>query len=159
MDFTTINDYGKKGSGSGFVNVSVGSLVIANKLVTVTAETKWPGEEQDENAEVMSRAIHLNAAHDPDTGYDEPSGILFRWAGPSLLAEAPGNVAGTIQVDVGGPGKEKGLIEKVDFLAEIPAVVKAVVSYVAGTKPYIYQVCFLVVAGIENLADRLNPIT
>lgn len=143
MDFTTINDYGGKGAGSGFVNVSVGGLVIANKLVAVTAETKWPGEEPDDNAEVKSRATHLNAAHDPDTGYDEPSQLLFHWAGPSLLPEAPGHVTGTVNADLGGPGKEKGLIEKVDFLAEIPTVVKAVVSYVAGTKPYIYQVCFL----------------
>jgi hypothetical protein len=34
----------------------------------------------------------------------------------------------------------KGLIEKVDVLAEIPYVIKSVVNYVAGTKPYIYQV-------------------
>lgn len=159
MDFTTINDYGGKGAGSGFVNVSVGGLVIANKLVAVTAETKWPGEEQDVNAVVKSRATHLDAAHDPDTGYDEPSRLLFHWAGPSLLPEAPGNVTGTINVDLGGPGKEKGLIEKVDFLAEIPTVVKAVVSYVAGTKPYIYQVCFLVIAYLEILADWLDRVT
>jgi len=42
-------------------------------------------------------------------------------------------------VQVGRPGEEIGLIEKVDVMAEIPAFVKAVVSYVAGTKPYIYQ--------------------
>jgi hypothetical protein len=35
--------------------------------------------------------------------------------------------------------QEIGLIEKVDVMAEIPGFVKAVVSYVAGAKPYIYQ--------------------
>ena len=34
----------------------------------------------------------------------------------------------------------EGLIEKVDVLAEIPKVVKAVIAYAAGTKPYIYTV-------------------
>ena len=32
------------------------------------------------------------------------------------------------------------MIEKVDVLAEIPYVIKTMVNYVAGTKPYIYQV-------------------
>jgi hypothetical protein len=41
----------------------------------------------------------------------------------------------------GQPRKFSGLIEKVDVLAQIPYLVKKVISYVAGTKPYIYQVC------------------
>ncbi|THH20727.1 hypothetical protein EW146_g686 [Bondarzewia mesenterica] len=139
MEFTTIDAYGRKGSGSGFATANIGSLVIGGKLVTVTAETKWPGETQAENAEVISRAVHLKPVHDPDTGYAQPTELLFRWAGPSLLPDAPGKIDGTISVEVGDPASPKGLIEKVDVLAEIPSVVKAVVSYVAGTKPYIYQ--------------------
>ncbi len=32
-----------------------------------------------------------------------------------------------------------GLVDKVDVLAEIPYMVRKLVNYVAGTKPYIYQ--------------------
>jgi len=83
--------------------------------------------------------LFLGLAADPDTGYDTPSEIVFRWAGPSLVAGTHGTVNATLKVDVGGPSPA-GLIEKVDVLAEIPYVVKTVVNYVAGTKPYIYQV-------------------
>lgn len=140
MEFTTTDHYGKKGPGSGFVTVNVGSLVLGGKLAAVTAETKWPGETQPEQAEVISRAVHSKASHDPDTGYAAPTELQFRWAGPSLVADAPGKIDANLQVDVGAPNDPKGLIEKVDVLAEIPYVIKTMVNYVAGTKPYIYQV-------------------
>ena len=139
MEFTTTSAYGRKGAGSGYVGVSVGGLVIGGKLATVTAETKWPDEAQPETADVVSRAQHVDGAHDPETGYPQPSGLVFRWAAPSVVPDAPGSVEAILTVDVGSPSEPKGLIEKVDVLAEIPTVVKAVVNYVAGTKPYIYQ--------------------
>jgi len=139
MEFTTTNAYGRKGAGSGYVSVNVGGLVIGGKLATVTAETKWPDEAQPDKVDLVSRAQHVGGEHDPETGYAQPSGLVFRWAAPSVLSDAPGTVEGTLTVDVGSPSEPKGLIEKVDVLAEIPTVVKAVVNYVAGTKPYIYQ--------------------
>lgn len=151
MDFTTIDAYGRKGAGSGGVRVNVGSIVIGGKLAAVTAETKWPDEAQPEKATVMSRATHLGATVDADTGYEAPSEIEYKWAGPSIIKESPGNVEASIKVDVGAPASPKGLIEKVDVLAEIPYVVKTVVNYVAGTKPYIYQVRLdLLCASCEN---------
>jgi len=140
MEFTTTNAYGRKGAGSGYVSVNVGGLVIGGKLAAVTAETKWPGEEQPEEAVLVSRAQHVKGEHDPDTGYPQPTQLAYRWAAPSIIPDAPGSVTGTLIMDVGSPSEPKGLIEKVDILAEIPTVVKAVVNYVAGTKPYIYQV-------------------
>ncbi|TBU55566.1 oxidative stress survival Svf1-like protein [Dichomitus squalens] len=139
MDFTTTNDYGRKGAGSGFVTVSVGSLVLGGKLAAVTAETRWPDEEPAATAGVISRAVHSKTAHDPDTSYDAPTEITFRWAAPSIVPEAQGPIDGTIVLDLGSPDAYKGLIEKVDVLAEIPYVIKTMVNYVAGTKPYIYQ--------------------
>jgi hypothetical protein len=140
MEFTTTNAHGRKGAGSGYVGVNVGGLVIGGKLATVTAETKWPDEAQQENADLVSRAQHVDGVHDPETGYPQPAGLVYRWAAPSVVSDAPGLVEGTLTLDVGSPNEPKGLIEKVDVLAEIPTVVKAVVNYVAGTKPYIYQV-------------------
>ncbi|KAK2460338.1 hypothetical protein APHAL10511_007727 [Amanita phalloides] len=136
MEFTTCDTHGRNGAGSGGVVVNIGSLVVNGQLTTVTAETKWPNEEQKDGAEVVSRATHLKLAHDPDTGYHVPGEMLFQWAGPSLVKGATGIVKGHTRVDLTDP---KGLIEKVDVLAEIPYVIKMAVNYVAGTKPYIYQ--------------------
>jgi hypothetical protein len=138
MEFTTIDAYGKKGAGSGFVTVNVGSLVLGGKLAAVTAETRYPGEPQPEGAEVVSRAAHSRTATDPDTGYAAPTELTFNWTAPAIGAD--GKVDATLQLDLGPPNQYKGLVEKVDVLAEIPYVIKTMVNYVAGTKPYIYQV-------------------
>ncbi|GBE88406.1 oxidative stress survival Svf1-like protein [Sparassis latifolia] len=139
MEFTTIDSYGGKGAGSGFVSVNIGSLVLGGKLAAVTAETKWPDQALPDQADVMSRAVHSKTAIDPDTGYAAPTEFVFRWAAPSIVPDAQGALDATLQFDVGQPDAYKGLIEKVDVLAEIPKVIKTVVNYVAGTKPYIYQ--------------------
>ncbi|KAI0264418.1 oxidative stress survival Svf1-like protein [Gloeopeniophorella convolvens] len=159
MEFTTTDAYGRKGAGSGYVSVNVGGLVVGGKLAAVTAETKWPDEDEPEETDIVSRAQHLKTAHDEETGYAQPTELRFRWAAPSLLPDAPGQVEGTLTVDVGDPAQPKGLIEKVDVLAEIPTVVKAVVSYVAGTKPYIYQwinPAKLVLTGPDSLLPGLS---
>ncbi|KAJ3876907.1 survival factor 1 [Lentinula edodes] len=139
MEFTTIGAYGVKGAGSGGVAVNIGSLVVGGKLVAVTAETKYPGETSDANAPVKCRVTHLKPALDADTGYQKPCELLFEWAGPSLVADKPGTYSASLNVDVGDIQQPKGLIEKVDVLAEIPKVLKLAVNYVAGTKPYIYM--------------------
>jgi len=139
MDFKTLETYGRKGSTSGGVVVSVGSLVVGDKLATVTAETRWPDEEPSADAAIKSRASHSKSQLDPETGYQTPAEISYQWAGTSLLPESPGTYAATLQVDVGDNEHPKGLVEKVDVLAEIPRVIKMAVSYVAGTKPFVYQ--------------------
>ncbi|KAH7921034.1 oxidative stress survival, Svf1-like protein [Leucogyrophana mollusca] len=159
MEFTTLDAYGRRGAGSGGVAVNVGSLVLGGKLAVVTAETRWPDEKQAEDSSIKSRAIHLHPAHDTDTGYSQPSEIDFHWAGPSILKDAEGAIDASLHLDVGGPKNPKGLIEKVDVLAEIPYVVKTVVNYVAGTKPYIYQwhnKTKLVVSGPDALIPGLS---
>lgn len=138
MEFTTLETHGRRGPGSGGVTVNVGSLVLGGKLAVVTAETKWPDEEQPEESRIVSRATHVNPVRDPDTGYQQPSTLVFQWAGESLLGDCPGNISASLTVDVGNPNSPKGLVEKVDVLAEIPYVIKTVVN-LAGTKPYIYQ--------------------
>ncbi|OAX33860.1 hypothetical protein K503DRAFT_804044 [Rhizopogon vinicolor AM-OR11-026] len=109
----TLDTHGRSGAGSGGVTVNIGSLVLDGKLAVVTAVTRWPDEPQPEKAAVMSRAHHLDPVHDPDTAYIQPTALEFRWAGSPLL--------------------------NVDVLAGIPYVIKTMVNYVAGMKPYIYQ--------------------
>lgn len=140
MEFTTLDTYGRTGAGSGGVSVNIGSLVLGGKLAAVVAETKWPDEAQSEQASVKSRFAHIDPYMDADTGYEAPSQIEFSWVGPSLGASALGAITASIKADLGGASApNSGLIEKVDVLAEIPYVVKTVLNYVAGTKPYIYQ--------------------
>jgi hypothetical protein len=138
MEFTTQEKHGKRGPGSGGVVVNIGSLVVGGKLVGVTAETKWPGEESQ--GAIISRATHTKRLPDPDTGYSQPTEILFEWKGPSVVSNAPGDIEAKVEVDLGSVQSPKGLIDKVDVLSEIPYVLKMAVNYVAGTKPYIYQV-------------------
>lgn len=140
MELTTLDSYGLKGAGSGGVKVNFGSLTIDGKLVCVTAETTLPGEESPADAKFKSRAFHHNTIVDPDTSYAKPQELEFVWAGPSVVRDTPGQISASFKVDVGSLAQPKGLVDKVDVLAEIPTVVKAVISYVAGAKPYIYQV-------------------
>ena len=137
MEFTTTDTYGKKGAGSGFASVNIGSVVIGDKLAAVTAQSSISPQ-----GTVVSKATHLSPEHDPDTGYDKPNQVLFEWQGPSIAAGASGTVTAKLEQDLGTVEKPIGLIEKVDVLAEIPYALKMVVNYVAGTKPYIYQVIY-----------------
>lgn len=140
MEFTTLDQFGPKGAGSGGVKVNVGSLVVGGNLVSVTGETAWSDESLSDNVLIKSRATHLDTQFDSDTKYSPPSRLVFEWAGPSVAQGRQGNVSAKLDIDVGTPQSPKGLVEKVDVLAEIPKVIKAFVNYVAGTKPYIYQV-------------------
>ncbi|KAG5643012.1 hypothetical protein DXG03_001750 [Asterophora parasitica] len=158
MEFKTCDSHGRKGPGSGGVWVNIGSLVVGSKLIAVTAETKYPDEEPL-NDGVISRTTHLNAVHDPDTSYKAPQQILYEWQAPSILPQTSGTAKAKLQVDVGSLENPKGLIEKVDVLAEIPYVVKMAVNYVAGTKPYIYQwsnPATLSVSGPDSIAPGLS---
>jgi len=138
MEFTTCDTHGKKGNGTGRVAVNVGSIVVGNKLVAVTAETRWPGDDQPKGA-VVSRTTYPATDFDAETGYQAPTRQVLEWKGPSILADAPGTVEGKVDLDLGTVAEYKGLIDKIDFLAEIPYVIKVAVNYVAGTKPYLYQ--------------------
>lgn len=143
MEFTTTDAYGKHGAGSGGATVSVGSVVVGGKLATVTTQSKWPGEAS--TGPNVCSATHLKAETDPDTSYAKPGEIAFEWKGASLVKDAPGSVEAKLNLDVGSVAEPKGLIEKVDILAEIPYVLKVAVNYVAGTKPFIYQVSMVLI--------------
>ncbi|EIN04901.1 survival factor 1 [Punctularia strigosozonata HHB-11173 SS5] len=159
MDFTTLDTHGRKGPGSGGVTVSVGGVVLGGKLASVTTETRWPDEPLPESTSVISRAIHLQPTKDAETGYDLPTEIEYKWAAPSIVADAPGEVNASLRIAVGGPSEASGLVEKVDVLGEIPYALKMAVNYVAGTKPYIYQwlnPATLVVKGPDSLIPGLS---
>ncbi|KLO17226.1 survival factor 1 [Schizopora paradoxa] len=142
MELTTRPEFGRKVDGKDAENgvtVNFGSIVLGGKLVSVTAETIWPDGSASSHKSYLSRALHLDTVHDKDTSYAQPSKLRFEWSAPSLEAGFPGTISAEVEASVGTPKEPEGLVEKVDVLAEIPAMVKSVISYVAGTKPYIYQ--------------------
>ncbi|KAG8873406.1 putative cell survival pathways protein [Tulasnella sp. 331] len=138
MELSTTDAFGQQGSGSGGVKINVGGVVAGGKLVAVTAETIWPHETAAANPDLQSRAIHHDSKRDKDTGYEAPQRITYEWAGPSIIEGSAGNVKATLDLPLGDPQSYAGLIDKVDVLAEIPKVLKTVLAYAAGTKPYIY---------------------
>lgn len=145
MEFKTIEAYGMKGAGSGGVSVSVGAVVVDGHLATVVGETRLPGAAKLAAATapggVTCGVEHLEPVPDSETGYNVPSSIRYNWSGPAIAGGE--KVSAELGVDFGKDAKNvKGLMEKVDVLAEIPSVLKMAVNYVAGTKPYIYQVRF-----------------
>lgn len=138
MEFTTLDTYGKKGPGSGGTIINVGSITIGGKPASVTAETRWKGEENIVAGDVQSRAVHYDTVHDPDTGYHAPSKLGFYWAAPSVIPDAAGRVKAELEVEAGSGRASEGLLEKVDILGEIPWALKQIVHAI-GTKPYMYQ--------------------
>ncbi|KAH7102001.1 oxidative stress survival, Svf1-like protein [Auriculariales sp. MPI-PUGE-AT-0066] len=151
MQFTTPKSYGPSGSGSGNVKVAIGSLVVGGKLVLVTGETQLPGQGTVEG-EIVSRAIHVGSQKDPENGHPAPTGFKYVWRGPSLV-HAGNSVGAELQVEVGPPNAMKGLVEKVDVLAEVPAPVKVILNAAAGIKPIVYQLvnpAELAIHGLEG---------
>ncbi|EJU04999.1 oxidative stress survival Svf1-like protein [Dacryopinax primogenitus] len=138
MEFRTLESYGRKVEGregvQGQVKVNVGCVVAGGKLAAVTGETQWVDELEGEKTGVVSRAEHRDVMVDKETGYSVPSAIDWSWSAPSLGGE--GTVSAKVHSDLGG---FRGLLEKVDVLAEIPYMVRKVINYATGTKPYIYQ--------------------
>ena len=134
MEFTTTSSYGSK-------VINIGSVVVDDQLVAVVSD---------------GTVQHLDTTPvDADTGYAAPGKMHFEWKNgrsllPSMGAQSSENnkVSADVLLDIstnepaqaGKPRSFSGLIEKVDVLAQIPYLVKKVISYVAGTKPYIYTV-------------------
>ena len=77
-------------------------------------------------------AEHTKITEDPDNDWPEPSSVRFLWSGTTKDGEpVSAELAGSL-------GKR---LDKVDVMAKVPGFVKTIVGGVAGTKPFIYQVC------------------
>ncbi|KAI5478935.1 survival factor 1 [Pseudohyphozyma bogoriensis] len=152
MEFTTIPSYGSK-------KVNIGSVVIGDKLVAVTAG--------GDGVVGGSSAEHLEPTKDVETAYDAPSSISYLWQGATLFdgyktnGDAPRTKASLLlDLKTSGAGEayqSKGLVEKVDVLAQIPYLIKKFVNYAAGTSPYIYTWLNPAKATISVPADLSNP--
>lgn len=67
-----------------------------------------------------------------DVDLPEPTSAKFVW-------HATTNDGKAVEATIEGPLGDK--LDRVDIMAEVPAIIKKIAGNVAGTKPYIYQVC------------------
>jgi hypothetical protein len=138
MEFKTTSAYGD-------VVVNVGSVVVKDRLIAITA-----GGTGLADSTVGSSADHLDTVVDAETDYSIPGKISFLWHGHSVMdveKTIRANlvldlVAETADTESGSPSAyiAKGLVEKVDVLIQVPYMVKKLLSYAVGTKPFIYTV-------------------
>lgn len=100
----------------GSTTVTVGAVVKDGEIVTANTE---------------STATHVKTEGDTDDEWDAPSEIKYTWAGKSKDGK---DVEGVLE---GALGER---LDRVDVMAEVPAIVKKIVASAAGTRPYVYQV-------------------
>jgi len=113
MEFITPPSYGSQVVNIGGIVKDDGTLVAAM---------------------VENAAIHKTVKKDEETGWDAPTSLELSWMGQTKDGV---EVTATTESDL------ENMVERVDVLAEIPAVIKAFIAGIAGTKPFIYQVLFL----------------
>lgn len=141
MEFETTDGYGlaTRTEGGGGVKVTIGALVAGDKLLSVTGSTTYPGQ----MPQGLTAAEYRNTIKDQETAYIVPSEVRYVWGGAAI--ENNKAIRAEMLVNYKNENEEgvnRGLVEKVDFLAHIPYVVRKAVHVFAKTKPYIYQVSF-----------------
>lgn len=77
-------------------------------------------------------AKHTKVKEDAQNEWPEPEEVDFVWAGVNKEKQT---VIATLKGHLGQR------LDKVDVMAKVPGFIKTIVGGVAGTKPYIYQVC------------------
>jgi hypothetical protein len=101
----------------GSTVVNVGGVVSDEEILYAGASTT---------------AEHIETAEDTENDWPEPKTIKLTWDGKTKDDK-------DFHAEIGGDLGPR--LDRVDVMAEVPGFVKAIVGSVAGTKPYIYQVC------------------
>ena len=113
MEFTTPPSYGSQ-------VVNIGGIVNADGTLVA--------------AMVENAAIHTTTKKDEETGWEAPTSLELSWMGQTKDG---------VEVTALTESDLKTMVQRVDVLAEIPAVIKTLIAGIAGTRPFIYQVCFV----------------
>ena len=114
--------------GSGKVNVS--SVLKDNALLT---------------AGTIGTVEYPQSKLDAETEWDEPTAVKAVWRGKT---EDGKDVEGLIETTFANR------LDRVDIMAEVPAIVKKFVAGAVGTRPYIYQVSSVNFVGLK-VANRV----
>ncbi|EGW34662.1 uncharacterized protein SPAPADRAFT_53101 [Spathaspora passalidarum NRRL Y-27907] len=134
MEFTTPRSYAE-------TRVNVGMICNNEKVLYAT---------------VNNKVVHLDPHDDVEIGWPVPKSIEFHYLKDAANPDDEGVEVGVVKGDL------KTLVERVDVMAEIPQLVKTIVSNVAGAKPYIYQYCDeleLTVDGITESGVAYSEVT
>lgn len=103
---------------------SYGSTVVNVGGIVKDGEIVYAG--------ATNSATHTESAQDSENDWPEPKSIKFVWDGKTKdVQDVHAELEGSL-------GKR---LDRVDVMAEVPGFVKAIAGSVAGTRPYIYQVC------------------
>lgn len=77
-------------------------------------------------------ATHTHSKQDAESDWPEPTDIKWAWNGKSADGKE-------VTAEVDGPLGRR--LDRVDVMAEVPGFIKTIAGSVAGTRPYIFQVC------------------
>lgn len=83
-------------------------------------------------AGVDNTATHTASEQDPESDWPQPTSIKWTWQGKTADGQKV-----SAEVD-GSLGKR---LDRVDVMGEVPGFIKTIAGSVAGTRPYIFQVC------------------
>ena len=86
-------------------------------------------------------AEHTEVKDDPENDWPEPSSVKFCWSGTTKDGRS-------VSAELAGSLGQR--LDKVDVMSKVPGFVKSIVGGVAGTKPFIYQVCHYQDLGIRH---------
>lgn len=100
--------------------VNVGGVVRDNEIVYAGA---------------TNTVKHLESKEDPETNWPEPISMEYKWEGKTKN--------GQLSATLSGPLGDR--LDRIDVLFNIPSIIKSLVGGVVGTKPYVYQVRYLIV--------------
>ena len=112
MEYTTPPSYGS-------TVVNVGGIAVDGAIFCAGSEG--------------NSVEYTKTKKDSENDWTEPEAVKFTWGGSTkegkkVMATLAGNI-----------GKR---LDKVDVMEKVPGFIKTIVGGVAGTKPYIYQVCY-----------------
>lgn len=105
---------------------SYGSTVVNVGGIVKNGEILYAGS--------SNTVSHEDSVPDSDNDWPEPKAIKYTWSGQTKDGK---DVKASLDAPLGRR------LDRVDVMAEVPGVIKSIVGSVAGTRPYIYQVCLL----------------
>ena len=102
----------------GETNVNVGGLAKDGEILTAGSP---------------HLVLHTETIEDEEAAWPIPSTLKLLWTGKTKDGK---------DVTASWEGLLGERLDRVDVMAEVPAFLKSIIGGVAGTRPYIYQVCY-----------------
>lgn len=83
-------------------------------------------------AGVDNAVTHTASEQDPESDWPQPTSIKWTWQGKTSDGQE-------VSAEVDGHLGQR--LDRVDVMGEVPGFIKTIAGSVAGTRPYIFQVC------------------